>query len=260
MKILAVDDEKLALELLVSSIKEVLPEAQIYQTNKSKEALNIATNNMIDIVFCDINMPEIDGISLAKQLKKTNKKINVIFVTGYSEYMKEAFSLHASGYITKPVTSEDIKKEVDNLLYPIQTESTGIYAKTFGNFELFVNGKPVFFAREKSKEMLAYLIDRRGAVVNKKEIMGILFEDREYDRELQGYFTKIYSELIKGLKEVGAESIIVKGYNRYGIDKTKFGSDLFDYLAGDPSAINSFCGEYMIQYSWSEYSIGSLYE
>ena len=62
-------------------------------------------------------------------------------------------------------------------------------AKTFGNFELFVNGKPVFFAREKSKEMLAYLIDRRGAVVNKKEIMGILFEDREYDRELQGYFT-----------------------------------------------------------------------
>ena len=260
MKILAVDDEKLALKLLVNSIEEVMPDAQIFSTNKSSEALEIAKKNVIDVLFCDINMPSIDGIKLTKFLKKENPKLNVIFVTGYSEYMKQAFEVHASGYITKPVTSEDIKKELDNLLYPIQTEQSGIYAKTFGNFELFVNGKPVTFAREKSKEMLAYLIDRRGSFVNKKEVMAVLFEDREYTRELQDYFTKIYSELMKSLKEVGADSIIIKGYNKYGIDKTKFGSDLFDYLKGDPIAINNFSGEYMIQYEWSEYSIGSLYD
>lgn len=260
MKILAVDDEVLALKVLTDSIKEALGDVELFKTTKPSEALKIVEDNLIDIVFCDITMPGINGIQLVKSMKKYNARLNVIFVTGYSEYMKDALEVHASGYVTKPVSAKDIKREMDNLLYPVQTETTGNYAKTFGNFEFFVGGKPVMFQREKSKEMLAYLIDRRGALVSKKEVMAVLFEDKPYTRELQNYFTKIYTELARALKEVGAEEVLVKGYNRYGVDKSKFGCDVYDYLNGNPVAMNSFNGEYMIQYEWSEYSIGDLYE
>lgn len=87
-----------------------------------------------------------------------------------------------------------------------------------------------------------------------------MFEDRPYNRELQNYFTKIYGDLVKGLKDVGAEKILIKWYNKYGVDKTKFGCDLYEYLEGNPIAINNFNGEYMVQYEWAEYSIGNLYE
>ena len=53
---------------------------------------------------------------------------------------------------------------------------------------------------------------------------------------------------------------MIKGYNKYGVDKTKFGCDLYEYLEGNPIAINNFNGEYMVQYEWAEYSIGNLYE
>lgn len=260
MKCIAVDDEALALKVLVDAIKEAIPNVEIYKTQNPTDALDYASKNVIDIAFCDITMHTMNGIELARHLKKYNPKLNIIFVTGYNEYLSEAFTLHASGYILKPVSKDDILREMDNLLHPIQNEASGIYAKTFGNFELFVNGKPVLFAREKSKEMLAYLIDRRGSMVSKKEIIAILFEDRPYNREIQNYFTKIYSELVKGLKDVGADKILMKGYNRYGIDKSKFGCDLYEYLEGNPIAINNFNGEYMIQYEWAEYSIGNLYE
>lgn len=260
MKCIAVDDEALALKVLVDAIEEAIPNVEIFKTKNPSEALEYASKNVIDIAFCDITMHTMNGIELAKHLKKYNPKLNIIFVTGYGEFLPDAFALHASGYITKPVSKDDILREMANLLHPIQSEVSGIYAKTFGNFELFVNGKPVFFAREKSKEMLAYFIDRRGAMESKKEIIATLFEDRPYNRELQNYFTKIYGDLVRGLKEVGAEKILIKGYNKYGVDKTKFGCDLYEYLEGNPIAINNFSGEYMIQYEWAEYSIGNLYE
>lgn len=69
-------------------------------------------------------MREINGIHLAKALKDIFPKTNIVFVTGYSEYMCQAFSIHASGYIMKPVTPEKIKKELNNLRYPIKKEKS----------------------------------------------------------------------------------------------------------------------------------------
>ena len=55
-------------------------------------------------------MPEINGIELAKQMKKFQPKVNVIFCTGYSEYMQQAIKLHASGYLLKPSDKEKVKE------------------------------------------------------------------------------------------------------------------------------------------------------
>lgn len=181
MRILAIDDEKLALKVLKEAIIEAIPQAEVFASSSIDEVIDQSEHSVFDVAFCDINMGSNNGLEVAKMLKKTNPKINIIFVTGYTDYFQKAIGIHASGYIMKPVSSSDIKDEMNNLLYPIQSEYNGLYARTFGNFEFFVNGKPVNFSRSKSKEMLAYLIDRRGAMVSKKELIAVLFEDKEYD-------------------------------------------------------------------------------
>ena len=85
MNIIAVDDEKLALDVLVSTIHEVVSDAQIFGFRQPFDAISFAENESCDIAFLDIKMRGMTGLELAKRLKDINAKINIIFVTGYSE-------------------------------------------------------------------------------------------------------------------------------------------------------------------------------
>lgn len=79
-----------------------------------------AEENVCDVAFLDIQMRSMTGLELAKQLKERQPNVNIIFVTGFSEYTGEAIQLHASGYIEKPVTEEKIRRELDNLRHPVR--------------------------------------------------------------------------------------------------------------------------------------------
>ena len=258
MKILVVDDERMALELLKEELTELKPQAEVICFQFSEDALVYMQTAKCDIAILDIEMPQINGIMLAKKLKAYYPDINIIFATAYREYGLEAMQMHASGYLLKPVKREQLKKELENLRFPVNEPKADIYEVTFGAFELLVHGEPVHFGRSKSKEMLAYLIDCHGASVTKKEIAAILFENQEYTRANQDYMNKIVRELEKNLKEVGADRIFVKRHNNYAIKTSEFSCDLYEYESGKPGAINRFHGEYMRQYSWAEETLGTL--
>lgn len=261
MKILAVDDEQGALKLLVRAITGACPDDTIFSFQSSTKALQCARENHIDVAFLDIQMPEITGLELAKRLKKINPNINIIFSTGYSEYAVDALKLRSSGYLMKPITRSDVQTELSNLRNPIAAEETSyVFAKTFGNFDLFVKGKILVFPREKSKEVLAYLIDRHGSAVTRKEMAAIIFEDREYTRATQAYLTQIIKNLKKVLDEAEIGDIFVTGQNTYAVDVTKIRCDAYEYLEGDAEALNAFHGEYMCQYSWGEEQMYQFYE
>ena len=161
MKVLLVDDEQLQLIRLEGACKNVLPDATFLSLSNPVKALEVSKNGDIDLAFLDIEMPEINGIQLAKKLKAINPKTKIIFVTAFNDYALEAYKLHASGYITKPVSEEQIKEEIDELNKTIDLISNKrLQIKCFGNFEIFHNGEPVKFSYQKSKEVFAYLIDR----------------------------------------------------------------------------------------------------
>ena len=81
-----------------------------------KKALNYLKDNLIDIVFCDINMPEINGIDLIKKIKKTNSECKVIMISMYTEknVIKKALENNADGYLTKNCSIKDIKTAISN--------------------------------------------------------------------------------------------------------------------------------------------------
>lgn len=119
MKIIAVDDEVIALEGLMDAIREAAPTAQLDGFEYPEDALEFVDENECNIAFLDVEMPGMSGVTLAEQLKLRNPNINIIFATGYEQYRMAAFALHASGYLTKPITPEKVKKELSNLRYPI---------------------------------------------------------------------------------------------------------------------------------------------
>jgi len=254
MRIIAVDDEKEALESLINAIKAVAPNDECTSFLLPDKALDYSKKNKIDVAFLDINLPAINGVQLAEILKQGNKQINIIFVTCHDEYMKDAFSMHASGYVSKPITSEKVKIELDDLRKPIPKGKIKPILKAccFGNFDLkTMDGKSVYFERQKSKELFAYLIFRRGASCTIKEIASVLFEDDPYDTKVQAYIQKIISAMMKNLKAIGADCVIDKGYNALSVIIEYVESDYFEVLNNSNKA-SMYMGEFMSQYEWAE--------
>lgn len=255
MKILCVDDEPLALQMLEISIQKAKPDAEVIGFEEPEDLLDEASKNGCDIAFLDIHMSEMDGVEAAKRLKEINPKMNIIFVTGFSEYTGDAMRLHASGYIMKPVTKDKVASELEDLRFPIVPKSNAVLkVQCFGNFDVFTSdGKPLHFERSKAKEVFAYLVHRHGSSCTKKEIAAILFEDMPYDSKQQTYVQKIVSSLMKSLKEVGAESVIRKTYNNVSVDPDKLDCDYYRFQELDPGAVNAYECEYMSQYYWADF-------
>ena len=261
MHIIATDDEQSALNVLMGAVREAVPLATVHGFRNPLEALEFMKETKCEIAFLDIQMREMSGIVLARKLKEIYPKINIVFVTGYSQYANEAFALHASGYVYKPVTADKIINEMENLRNPVKWKDTGIVVNTFGKFELIVNGEEVSFGRAKAKELLAYLVDKQGKSATRKELASVLFEREDYSRATQNYLSKIIKELVSVLERVDADKILKRGLNSYSVDVDAFNCDLYDYESDNvtPEELNRFQGEYMKQYSWAEVTLARLH-
>ena len=259
MNILAVDDEYYALELMKHALEEVAGGSTVFLCRDVRSALQTATENKIDVAFLDIHMPEKNGVELARELKAIHPKINIVFATGFSEYMKEGIDLRMSGYLMKPVTPEAVKVELENLRNPIEWSSEKrIKMLTFGNFDVFVDGELLKFERKQAKEILAYLVDKRGTSATYAELAATLWEDEEYDRTKQKNLQVYIASLVKTLHGVGVKDLILKSRQGILVNTKIVDCDYYRFLEGDVRAINAFTGQYMSAYSWAEFTVGYL--
>ena len=255
MRIIAVDDKPMPRRALVRAIRQAAPDADVVACACADEVLALPDLDSFAVAFVDIDMPGTSGLQLARELKGTHPLLNIVFATGYGEYMADAFALHSSGYLMKPITAEKVRRELADLRHPGPTNRphTGLYARCFGNFEVFVDGKAVDFERAKTKELFAYLVDRRGAIVSMREIEAALWENEPRNQRVSGsYLRTLVADLRGTLRTHGHEGVLVKRYGEMGVDTAQLSCDYYDFLRGDPLAINDWHGEYMSQYSWAE--------
>ena len=246
MNILLVDDEELQLIRLKESIANVTKDATLYAFSNPTKVIEEVKDKNIDIAFLDIEMPMINGVMLAKSLKEINPKINIIFVTAYDNYALDAMKMHASGYVSKPVNEDKIKKEIEGLRYPIENKTTDkLQIKCFGNFDIFFKGSLVKFTYQKSKELFAYLVDREGSSANVNELNAILWEE-----DHKSYLRNLISDIQHTFKELGINDVFIKKHNAYCINPNNVECDAYEYKKNNPSAIRLYRGEYMSQYSW----------
>ncbi len=264
MYILALDDEQYALESLSEELKKVFPKADIHEEIKASAAISWAKDlsergEELSYAFLDIQMRGMNGLEVAAQLKKIHPHVVLFFCTAYSEYAFDAFGLCAKGYLLKPIQAQEIERVLDEMVLDWRESPSclvkDIRIQTFGNFGVFVDNALLKFEREKAKELLAYLVDRRGSPVTTAQIATVLWEDA-YDRKLKNKTTAIISSLRSTLKAAGIEYILIKTWNNLALDVSKVKCDAYDFEKGDLFAINSFHGEYLANYSWAEFTTG----
>jgi two-component SAPR family response regulator len=254
MKVIAVDDEKIALQGLLSAIQQAAPNAEIHGFRYAREAVAHMEIDPCDVAFLDIEMKEMSGVEVAKKLKAINPDINIIFATGFGSYRDVAFDLHASGYLVKPITVASVKREFENLRRPVSTPKR-LQIRAFGNFEVLFNHTPLRFKYQKTKELLAYLVDRKGAMCSTGEIMSVLFEDEGHD----AYYQRLRSDLRSVFASIGCESLIVQQKGLLGLATDEIDCDYYDYLNGNVSLEKLYHGEYMKQYTFAEFTNAELF-
>lgn len=255
MKILCLDDEPLALRMLAMCVEQAKPGSEIKKFDDQDELIEEAKNGGCDVAFLDIHMRGMNGVEVAKCLKDINPKMNIIFVTGFSEYKGDAMDMKASGYIMKPVTVEDVERELSDLRFPIIPKSNALLkVQCFGNFDVFTtDGNHLHFERSKSKEVFAYLVHKHGSSCTTREIFAAIFEDEPYDKKNQNLFQTYVYSMIKSLKAAGAEQAVIRTYNALSVNVDVLDCDYYRFQELDPGAVNAYETEYMSQYSWADF-------
>ena len=259
MKIICVDDEKLILELTVKMCRELPQRPEVHGFQKGCEALIYLQQHSADIALLDINLSDMNGIKLAAMIKELRPNTAIIFLTGYSEYALDAIALHASGYLMKPVSEERLKAEIDYAASHIEQRRIGqksreIFVRTFGNFDVLVNGRTISFERSRSKELLAFLVDRRGSMISRAAAFSALWENRQYDRPMQKQFDVILRSLRQTLNNNGIGDILEMNRSGIRVVPDRFDCDLYRFYDGDPETVNAYRGEYMSEYPWASFT------
>ena len=177
-----------------------------------------------------------------------------------SDYMDAVRSVDEAasvrGFMVADAYKEIVSREIENLSFPILVERKRIHVRTFGNFEVYIDGIPVSSKYNKTRELFAFLIDKNGSLTDTKEIAAALWEGDTADHT--SYLKNIRSDMLSTLKEWGEEDVVVRQRGRLGIIPDMIQCDYFDMLAGNESAMIKYTGEYMSQYSWAEYTNGAL--
>lgn len=209
--------------------------------------------------FLDIELPDINGLELAKKIKSVYGNANIIFVTGHPEYALDAHKVFASGFLVKPYTEEDVRCVLANLRFPVAPKDThDIRIQCFGNFEVFYKGVPVKFRRNKSKELLAYLVMRKGALCSHGEILQVLWEELPDSASLHAGLRNLIFDLSHTFEEFGVDNLLERQRGALAVNTDILDCDYYKYLRGDLIYGHLYRGEFMYQYSWAEETAANL--
>lgn len=214
MKTVIVDDEYLALRRMEKLLQEEggsRPALELVGFFQDPHlALELVKREKIDLVFLDIEMPEIGGMELAERLLEIQPHLHIVFVTAYNDFAVEAFELNALDYLLKPVQRDRIIKTLQRLNH---SEAKGMSDMT--------DKKPMLCCLSglhylddhqaaqsfqwrtlKAQELFAYLIHHRGQTVRKEVIMDLLWPDYDMDKASALLHTTIY-QIRRVIKQKG---------------------------------------------------------
>ena len=259
MNILVVDANAECAKKIEQILRQAFPDATVEVESNEEEACYQIERKEYSVVLTETKRSNFNGLHFARSVHERSPQTRVIFVTEDPSFAVQAFKTRAVGYLISPLTNDEIKEEfIDLGLFGGEIHK--IEAKTFGNFEMFCDGEIIKFGRAKSKELLAYLIDKNGTTATGSELIVNLWEDKDVDRTTRSMLHNLVTDIKKTLLAYGISEVFETQRNAFRIKKEKFVCDYFDLLDGKKDAKRKFKGEYMSAYEWAEFTIGRLEE
>lgn len=179
---------------------------------------------------------------------------------GNNIYTAMMFLEHEPKELVSNLLSQDIKTDEntkENDMF-VPGNKSKIWIRTFGAFDVFLDGVPIRFPSAKAKELLAILVDRRGGSLTAEQAISYLWENRVADKQAMSNYRKVAMKLQNTLNKYNIGDIII---NNRGVRSLNMGivdCDYFRYLKKDQSIIDVFHGQYMQDYSWGETTLAAM--
>lgn len=224
MKAILIDDERPALRGLEVLLKNYTDVEIAGMFTDPFEGLEKAGILLPDVIFLDINIPQLSGIDIASAILDKAPNANIVFVTAYDQYAIQAFELHALDYLLKPVDVERLAKTIERVRKKSITEkSVGnmqkiLTIRCFGRFDIgFESYSPIKWRAEKTKELFAYLLHNSKKENYKDEILDALWRKDHPEKAVKQLYNGIYY-IRKALEEYGVERRTLSIDSKYHIE------------------------------------------
>jgi two-component system LytT family response regulator len=202
MKVILVDDEPLSLRHLKRMLEiDVGGVEVIGMYSDSSSVVDEVKKLQPDVVFLDIHMPGINGLSLGEQLQEAAPSPEIVFVTAYDQYALRAFELYAIDYILKPVQLNRLQQTVMRLRKQLKAED--VYNQEqkpsriccFNKIRLQEPGKEpqlIKWRTSKAQELFAYMLHHRDRMVDRDTLLELLWPYFDESRAVKQLYTTIY--------------------------------------------------------------------
>ena len=210
INVVLIDDERPSLKELEFLLKDYRELCILGMFTNPIEALEDIGELKPQVVFLDINMPQLRGIDAASRILDESPDTDIIFVTAYDQYALEAFELYALDYILKPINKVRLKKTIErvlkNKLVHQHSCCKKLQIKCFGHLRVsWEDQEPIKWRSEKTKELFAFLLLNQGRAMSKDEILNTLWPEDDPEKAIRQLYNGIY--------------YIRKALDGYGVDK-----------------------------------------
>ena len=274
LRTIIVDDEKKAAARLERLIQQEGTLSLAGSFTHPRDAMDFIADQDVDIVFLDIEMPDMNGLELSEDIFEKKPDIDVVFVTAYDKYALRAFQAHGIGYLLKPVGLEDVRKQIAAIQKRRQAklpdpEPKELTVQCLGCFLCFPRGtqhERLQWKTSKSEELFAFLLHYGGKPVSKEKIIDTLWPNMDVLKASQNlHATSWY--IRDTLRAKGFPEPISRSKGSYQIRLDGLQCDLLEFIrlverlkTGDEGigimeqACQLYRGDYLADkhYEWSD--------
>ena len=257
MRAIVVDDEPLMLKRF-NRLSEGIDDLSIVgQFESAADALKYVEEQPVELVFLDIELPVMNGIELAKQLRAIRSDMLIVFVTAYERYIWDFNQIGGDYYIVKPYTRQTLEMMMDRIRLISQRQRKRVYIQTFGRFVVFRDSE-ILPLTGKAKEILALVVIQRGREISNEEIYSTIWEGRVYSNTHMCVFYNALRRLRTALKKESLENLLISTARGQMVDTSMFDCDYYAWQDGNRERRNQFRGEFLSEYTWGEYILANL--
>ena len=253
MKVIIVDHDEEAITQFEQRC-ETIPYVELKgKFRDARAALEYIASNQVEVVFFNVEINGMDGILFGEKIREINSRVVLIFFTEHAEYTLEMLrTIKADYYLLKPYTQAEINWVMGTAKLLVRRQKKLVYIRTFGRFDLFINGELVRFPNKKAKELLALCVDNRGGNVTMEEAIDKLWENRLYDVRVKNLYRKAVMDLNKIFLSYGIKDVFVKRRAVSWINYENVDRDYLKWIENKLRYLPSEAGVYMPEYSWAE--------
>lgn len=205
-----------------------------------------------DSISFDRILAQVEKLGVTSPMRLFDGDIITTHIPGYDSEVVLSCSEHIPGIYS-------IVARTDQPTNASIVKNSGIFVRTFGFFDIFVDGVAVSFSSQKEKELLALLIDRKGGIITSSSAITALWEDEVETDRLKAKFRKLIFGLKNTLSKHNIADILISNNGSHCIDTSLIICDYYELLNGNPAYKNAFHNSYMADYSWGEYTLATLW-